>query len=175
MGVRKNDLCRNCDNIHWSDDEHSYLVERYPVDGAARVAEALSRSHDNVIRRANKFKIALSDETRMQQFRERASKPELKLRGMLDAAGVDYESSAFVKPKFIVDIRIGKLIIELDGDYWHGHPRYEPLTERMLKQQSRDRVRNKYLAKCGYTVVRIWESDLSEDRVTSILQEHGVI
>jgi len=106
--------------------------------------------------------------------RDKPSGLEYKLRSMLDDLGVSYEPSFLVKPKFIVDIKIGGLIIEADGDYWHGHPRLEPLTKRQQAQQRRDRARDIYLTTCGYTVVRIWESDLCWDKLISILQEHAV-
>lgn len=107
--------------------------------------------------------------------RDKPSKLEIKLRRYLDELGVDYEPSALLKDKFIVDIRIGDLIIEADGDFWHGHPRFEPLSERQKAQQKRDASRNKYLTTCGYTVIRIWESDMPFDLVKSILEKRGLI
>ncbi len=100
------------------------------------------------------------------------SKLELRLCGYLDELGVKYEHAAVIKKHFVVDIRIDRLIIEADGDYWHGHPRFEPLTERQIKQQKRDAARNKYLRKCGYTVVRIWESDMSLDTVREVIRSY---
>lgn len=110
---------------------------------------------------------------RMQK--DKPSKLEFRLRAMLSNMGVEFEPSYAVKSKFIVDIKIGNLIIEADGDWWHGHPRFAPLRERQIKQQARDAARNKYLAACGYTVVRIWESDMNEEVVRGILKQHKII
>jgi len=107
--------------------------------------------------------------------REQPSGLEYRIREMLREFGVDFEPSYFIKPKFIVDIRIGDLIIQADGDYWHGHPRFEPLTERQKAQKRRDKAQDAYLVKCGYTVVRIWESELTEKRVKAILSKHDIL
>lgn len=100
---------------------------------------------------------------------------ERKLWQILDSSGVEYESQVIIKPKFIVDIRIGNLIIQADGDYWHGHQRFAPLTDRQLRQQRRDKAQDKYLAAAGYTVVRVWESDMNPDTVLSVLKEQEVL
>lgn len=103
------------------------------------------------------------------------TKLEIRLQSFLDKLGIEYEPYAIIKKNFVVDIRIGTLVIEADGDYWHGHPSREPLTKRQKKQQARDKARNKYLTKCGYTVVRIWESDMSFEVVKNVLINHGII
>lgn len=104
----------------------------------------------------------------------RPTKLEFKLQEILTGLGVGFQPQFFIKPKFIVDVKVGNLIIQADGDYWHGHPRFEPLTERQLKQQQRDRAQDAYLEACGYTVVRIWESDMDLPLVKRILDDHGI-
>lgn len=107
--------------------------------------------------------------------RTKPSKLEARLRAMLDAFGVAHEPSALIKPHFVVDVRIGRLIIQADGDYWHGHPRYETLTARQHAQQRRDRAQDAYLTARGYAVERIWESELSAERLRAVLERHGIM
>lgn len=114
-------------------------------------------------------------EARAKLCKKNPTKLELKLCQILDDFKIKYEHQCIVKPNFVVDIKIGNLIIEADGDYWHGHERFEPLTERQTKQQARDTSRNKYLIACGYKVERIWESDLTVELVRNILKRHGLI
>jgi very-short-patch-repair endonuclease len=83
--------------------------------------------------------------------------------------GLDYEHQAIIKDKFVVDFRLGNIILQCDGDYWHGHKRFEPLTERQLKQQKRDAAQDKYLQACGYTVIRVWECDMSLETLQRLL------
>lgn len=107
--------------------------------------------------------------------KDNPTKLEKRLHKYLDKLQVEYEPFAVIKKNFVVDICIGDLIIEADGDYWHGHPRFEPLTDRQIRQQKRDAARNKYLTTCGYTVIRIWESDMTFDLVKKILENHNII
>jgi len=94
---------------------------------------------------------------------------------MLDEFRVPYEHAHLIKPKFVVDFLIeDHLILQVDGDYWHGHPRFEPLTDRQLAQQRRDKAQDAYLETCGYTVVRIWESDLDMNTLRNALEQHGI-
>jgi very-short-patch-repair endonuclease len=104
--------------------------------------------------------------------RTRPSSLERKLGAMLIEMGVSYEPSFFIKPNFIVDFRIGNLIIEADGDWWHGHPKFEPLRLRQISQRRKDAARDAYLTKFGYAVVRIWESDLTIELLERILSQH---
>lgn len=103
------------------------------------------------------------------------TKLEAKLAGILDSLGVDYEPQVVVKSNFVIDFLAGRFVIEADGDWWHGHPRFPNLTERQEAQKRRDAARNAYLTACGYTVIRIWESDTKPDFVKRVLQEYGVI
>ncbi len=107
--------------------------------------------------------------------RNKASRPEMKLRAILTELHIDFEPAALIKPKFLVDVRIGALIIQVDGEYWHGHPRFEPLTERQQKQRARDCAQDSYLHTCGYAVVRVWERDITFDNITAILRQHGLL
>jgi very-short-patch-repair endonuclease len=122
---------------------------------------------------ANTMQKLMEGNARLQ--RDKPSRLEIRLREMLTELGLSFEPSATLKPKFVVDIRIGSLIIEADGDYWHGHPRFAPLTERQQGQQKRDRARDRYLAACGYTVIRIWESDMTRNHLEAVLKEQGLI
>jgi G:T-mismatch repair DNA endonuclease (very short patch repair protein) len=103
--------------------------------------------------------------------KSKPNKLELKLFGYLDQLGLEYEPYHLIKPKFIVDALVGdNIIVQADGDYWHGHPRFSKLTERQIAQQKRDKAQDAYLTKCGYKVIRIWENDMSIDVVRNRLK-----
>lgn len=100
--------------------------------------------------------------------RKRTSKLEAKCAKYLDMLGIEYEYQAIIKDKFVVDFRIGNIILQCDGDYWHGHPRFEPLTDKQKQQQIRDASQDKYLQARGYTIIRIWESDMMFGYIASL-------
>lgn len=97
------------------------------------------------------------------------SKVEISVEAMLDEMGISYKPQASIKPKFVVDYLIGRIVLEIDGEYWHCHPRYRNPTQRQLAQRVRDAARDRYLTTCGYTVIRIWESDVDRENIRAVL------
>lgn len=58
-----------------------------------------------------------------------------------------------------------KIIIEIDGDYWHANPMFyggylTPLNEQQQKKQIADKRKNTYLSNKGYKIMRFWEYDI---------------
>jgi len=99
------------------------------------------------------------------------TKPELLCKKILEEIGIEAEYQVEIKSKFIVDFRIENVILQVDGEYWHGHPRFEPLTERQLAQRKRDAAQNKYLTACGYKVVRLWESQITKENIIKLFSQ----
>ncbi len=150
-----------------------YMTENNPMqrpDVASKVKHWRATHPDETERI---HRALLEGQQRLQK--QKTSKLELKLQALLSDLGIAFQSTVLIKPKFIVDIQIGNVIIQADGDYWHGHPRFNPITERQRKQQQRDAAQTAYLSTCGYTVLRIWESELNKDHLVSILQTAGVM
>ena len=75
---------------------------------------------------------------------------ELKARGLL------FETQKFINEKYLVDAYIPSLnlIIEADGDYWHG------LKENM----ERDERKNIYFAKHGFNLLRLTETEINNNK-----------
>ena len=73
---------------------------------------------------------------------------ELKSRGLL------FEKQKLIEGIFVVDAYIPSLnlVIEADGDYWHSLP----------EAIGRDKSRNAYLAKCGYNLLRLTETEIND-------------
>lgn len=68
------------------------------------------------------------------------------------------------------------LIIEIDGDFWHGNPeKYsdEELRGHQKRARRVDEYKNKWALLHGIPVLRIWESDIRKnpDVVMNILKE----
>lgn len=85
---------------------------------------------------------------------------------VLSDAGVTYVEQQPLYGKFVVDaLLVGELVVvQFDGDYWHGNPaKYPNPTSRQKKCMALDRSQDAYLRACGYEVVRVWESELRTD------------
>lgn len=55
-----------------------------------------------------------------------------------------------------------RLIVEFDGDYWHGNPKKYELTCRMKKQYRIDQCWEREALKAGYKFKRVWQSESEE-------------
>jgi len=80
---------------------------------------------------------------------------ELKIKQQFIDANIDFIHQYNADDKFVCDFYLPEqnLIIEADGDYWHGRP------ETMKK----DVYRNIYLNNAGYDVLHVWESIINEE------------
>jgi DNA mismatch endonuclease (patch repair protein) len=115
----------------------------------------------------------------MAAVRNKDSKAELALRRALHARGLRYRLHARdVTGHPDVVIRSRRLAVFVDGDMWHGneHKRrglssladlYPTRTkwwvDKIERNMRRDQEVNEQLAATGWTVVRIWESEVLED------------
>lgn len=108
----------------------------------------------------------------LAQFYKRGlNKLELEGRNILINLGLelnkDFKEQVLIKNKFLVDIYIKNknLIIQWDGDYWHGNPNlYNIFSKHQIKRKGNDKGQNKYLEKCGYKILRFWEFDIKNNK-----------
>lgn len=73
------------------------------------------------------------------------------------------------------DLKIGKKIIEFNGDYWHLNPRKYPADffEKRMKKTAKqkwkeDEEKVNFAKKNGYDVLVVWECDYREDKEKTI-------
>lgn len=86
---------------------------------------------------------------------------------ILDDLGIDYKCQVLVENKFIVDVFIPKykVVIQWDGDYWHGYGKeINNVDDRVKKRMKLDISQDAYMNKCGYRVLRFWEHEVYKER-----------
>lgn len=91
--------------------------------------------------------------------------PEAALYAILDRLGVQWERQHLFAEKFLVDAAIpsAMLVIQADGNYWHGKGMNEDeMHPRVLKRVKYDRSQDAYIRACGWTVLRFWEDELRD-------------
>lgn len=99
----------------------------------------------------------------MQQQKLTPNRLEQAGYKVLSDLEIEYQSQVLIANKFCVDALVPayNLIIQFDGDYWHGNPvRFPEPDKRQMRRIALDQSQDKYLTKCGYRVLRIWESDM---------------
>jgi len=116
-----------------------------------------------------KLKVPKTPEQKKNYIERQAKKmywnptgPEIRLGDILDELEIYYFSQKIVKDK-IFDYYIPKmnLLIEVDGDYWHGFGKeYSELNEIQKKSVRNDKDKDIIAKGLGYDILRFWEHDI---------------
>ena len=78
---------------------------------------------------------------------------------------MEFTEQALVFGKFAVDVVIDRLpvVVQWDGDYWHGFRAANdnrPVEPRVAKRMALDKSQDAYMRRAGVTVVRAWEHEV---------------
>lgn len=111
---------------------------------------------------------------------------ELKIQGFLKDLGREFYTHVYMKnitSAYRCDIWIPSknLVIECDGDYWHGNPKIystSQLSEKQKLQRIRDEERTSELKERGFQVLRMWGSEIRTftiEEFKDILENYKVV
>ena len=115
----------------------------------------------------------------MSAIKSKNTKPELLLAKELWRRGMRYRKNYAKLPgkPDLVFVK-ARLAVFCDGDFWHGHnwvlrgygslkeevSRYSAYwAEKIMNNVARDERVNARLEEAGWTVIRVWESDIKRD------------
>jgi very-short-patch-repair endonuclease len=90
------------------------------------------------------------------------TKPELKMKEILASLTIPYEHQ-FRLGNHLYDFYIlnTNILIEVDGDFWHGNPKkFSTLYERQIRQKDKDLKNNQLAKDRGFILLRFWEDDV---------------
>ncbi|WP_100614045.1 very short patch repair endonuclease [Confluentibacter citreus] len=110
----------------------------------------------------------------MSKIKGKNSKPELLFRKALWAKGIRYRINNKTLPgKPDISIKKYKLIIFIDGEFWHGYnwdERRETIKNnrgfwipKIERNMQRDKEVNRELQDMGYMVFRFWSKDIQNE------------
>lgn len=116
-------------------------------------------------------KLKIKERRASQIFPKKDSIPEILIQNFLKRLNIKFVAHKYmgeIEHAYQCDIFIPSLniIIEIDGDYWHGNknnPRYQILNDYQRKRIEVDKIRTNELIEKGYVVLRFWESDIKKD------------
>lgn len=100
----------------------------------------------------------------IQQSKKGLNRLEKAGNVLLDILNIDYQTQVLICNKFLVDVLIPdkRIIIQWDGDYWHGFN--EIKTESQKKRMLLDKSQDAYLKKAGYQIIRFWEHEVYKEK-----------
>jgi DNA mismatch endonuclease, patch repair protein len=110
----------------------------------------------------------------MARIRGKNTRPELRLRRALHAAGLRFRVAwAKLPGKPDVTVAKYKLAVFVDGEFWHGHHWEQKQAKiksnrafwlpKIARNQQRDAEVNAQLAALGYTVLRFWQQEVEKN------------
>ncbi|MBU2634150.1 MAG: endonuclease domain-containing protein [Nanoarchaeota archaeon] len=93
---------------------------------------------------------------------------EKAMAEVLLSKGIPFVKQFNVDNRFVCDFAIpsSKIIIECDGDYWHGNPSIynkEKLDKRQKMNIYRDKIKDKHLKDKGWKILRFFELDIKRE------------
>ena len=126
----------------------------------------------------------------MSSIKNKDTKPEIFFRKALWKWGIRYRKNVKLFGKPDIAIKKFKLVIFIDGDYWHGNNwkiRNLPSMEselanysdfwknKILSNIARDKKVNEHYKSLGWTILRFWQSDIEKDLNQCIIKTLNVI
>lgn len=108
-----------------------------------------------------------SSETIEKIFKKRKmNKLEKFVSYILDQNNIEYNTQFFLKTKdglcksYDFKIKDKNILIEIDGDYWHGNSKLEKHFYKVKEVKENDKIKDKLAFDLGFKLIRIWESDI---------------
>jgi DNA mismatch endonuclease (patch repair protein) len=109
---------------------------------------------------AREFMLSKRVDGRLPHLKYADTKPELAMKTLLDARGVEYQQQVRmfgILWDFVIASE--RAIIEVDGCYWHSCPIHHPNRDSSRMQLGKKRTQQ--AEEAGWRVIRIWEHDLT--------------
>jgi len=104
-----------------------------------------------------------------QQNKTGPNRLELAGRDILNEIGIKFDEQVLIADRCLVDVFIPErgIVIQWDGDYWHGHPnslKNETPDKRQKQRMHLDKIQDEYMKKCGYVILRFWEHEVKNNK-----------
>jgi DNA mismatch endonuclease, patch repair protein len=120
----------------------------------------------------------------MSRIRKTDTKPELIIRRLSFSRGLRYRKySAHLPGKPDLVFASPKVVVFIDGDFWHGW-QFDEWEQKLSSKYWRDKIagnrkrdneHNSRLRQDGWTVLRIWEHEVEEDAEACVDRiEHAI-
>jgi very-short-patch-repair endonuclease len=148
-----------------------------------RISNLKGKTYEEIFKdRTDKIKTKIREARAKQIIPLKDTSIEIKIQNFLKNLQIEFVPHYFVHDidnKYRCDIFIPsiKLVIECDGDYFHGNKIFYPedkLNLRQKEQMERDKLRNEQLTAKGYRIIRLWENDINKmtlNRFKEVLNE----
>lgn len=104
--------------------------------------------------------------SKLEKYFEEVLLQEFKLK-----SGIDYYPQFYVRDiKGLFDFKLSgkKILIEIDGDFWHCNPNTKfkiPKYAAQFSNLKKDKIKKEWCKENNYTLIRFWESDIKNNLI----------
>ena len=179
------------DWFRFSGSQHSkfkQIANAVPPLLALAVAEAVyqrvvgqAKSMEKLLNEGYPIPSSTSASATMRANRRRDTQPELRLRSALHRGGRRFRidlpmdvSGRRVRPDIVFTRQ--RIAVFIDGCFWHGCPEHGRLPRsngaywisKLRRNKERDDADNDALKRGGWTVVRVWEHETTDDALAMV-------
>jgi very-short-patch-repair endonuclease len=142
---------KGIDRVKVDENKLRLLYEQESLSASA-IANKLGCSLNTVLRRLRRIGVSIRVLSYQQQ---EETTPENLLYVELERRRIPFMKYQPIDGLYVVDALIpgARMVIEVDGDYWHRQP----------ASKKRDQRKERYLKGRGYHVLRFWEAELKAD------------
>lgn len=103
---------------------------------------------------------------------------------LLDQHSIAYKFQFFLNhngtcKSYDIQIKDTKILVELDGDYWHGNPSTKYHHTGTESTKANDKLKDVMAEEAGFRLIRVWESEFKSnpniliDRLSTTLNEQA--
>jgi very-short-patch-repair endonuclease len=141
------------------------FLGRYGVNNISEIKEIRTKADETCLRKYGKtsFELLL-----LGCKNNKGTSIEVKISKILIESDIKFETQYeinFNKTFRLYDFYLPELnlLIEADGDYWHGNPnKFKTLNEVQLLNKNNDVFKNELAKENGYNLIRFWETDIKK-------------
>jgi|TARA_Y100000310_G_scaffold303898_1_gene342601 very-short-patch-repair endonuclease len=159
----------------WKDDEYREKQSKAFSEGQKKSRDKNPEYYSEIKRKAGSV-------SHHNQHRYKKNNPEKKFEKILNDNKIEYDYSP-VMSEYQYDFKIKnkRILIEIDGDYWHSNPKFynedgsngrRKLNNIQINKKKKDKKKEESADKHDFKLIRIWESDLDNDNlIQEVLDE----
>jgi len=91
--------------------------------------------------------------------------PEKTFEQILLTNNIEYSKQFYLSGRWF-DFKIGNILVEIDGTYWHGKGMlYDDMPDWRKRIYENDRLKDKIAAEFGFTMKRFWSDELETIKI----------
>lgn len=160
------------DNINhfqaWENNK-KMLMQKYGVENMSQIPTAKL-----AISRSAKYRSSLLSYENKLKNTENARKSvhytsqlELRIQNILNLFNIEYKANLFLYGYNFDFMFHGKIILEIQGDYWHANPKLYKKDDLIIGEKTaeyfwnKDKKKKDILEKNGYKILYLWESEIN--------------